>query len=98
MKNTIFALMLLILSFVTAYGSYFYFDNIHRLFGIFLAGVLFGVSLMIIKLNVKNDRLKTYKRELEKESISSDESSAKVKVLESKIEVLEKALENALKK
>ncbi|MCQ2744216.1 MAG: hypothetical protein MJ230_05415 [bacterium] len=98
MKNTIFALMLLILSFVTVYGSYFYFNDIYRLVGIFVSGILFGIFLMIIKLNVKNDRLKTYKRELEKESISSDESSAKVKVLESKIEVLEKALENALKK
>ena len=53
---------------------------------------------MNIKLNVKNDKLKSFKRELEKESVSSNEASAKVKVLESKIEVLEKALENALKK
>ena len=42
--------------------------------------------------------INTYKRKLEKESVTSEESSAKVKVLESKIEVLEKALENALKK
>ena len=41
-------------------------------------------------------KLKAYKRELEKNSISSDESDSKVKVLESKIEVLEKALKNAL--
>ena len=53
---------------------------------------------MNLKLNVKNDRINTYKRELEKESITSSENSSKVKVLESKIEVLEKALENALKK
>ena len=52
---------------------------------------------MFIKLNVKNDKINSYKRELEKESIASDESSAKVKVLESKIQVLEKALENAIK-
>ena len=46
---------------------------------------------------IKNKKINIYKRQLEKESISSDENAAKVKVLESKIEVLEKALENALK-
>ncbi len=53
---------------------------------------------MMIKINSKNNRIDSYKRELEKESVSSDEAAAKVKVLESKIQVLEKALENALKK
>ena len=52
---------------------------------------------MGIKLHVKNTKLNSYKRELEKEAISSSENSSRVKVLESKIEVLEKALENALK-
>lgn len=52
---------------------------------------------MGIKLRVKNTKLNSYKRELEKEAISSSENSSRVKVLESKIEVLEKALENALK-
>lgn len=64
---------------------------------IFLSGVLTGILLMGIKLRVKNTKLNSYKRELEKEAISSSENSSKVKVLESKIEVLEKALENALK-
>ena len=50
------------------------------------------------KLNSKNARLNIYKRELEKESVTSDEAESKVKVLESKIQVLEKALENALNK
>ena len=39
-----------------------------------------------------------YERRLEKTSVSNDESNAKVKVLENKIQVLEKALEDALKK
>lgn len=65
---------------------------------IFLSGVLTGILLMGIKLRVKNTKLNSYKRELEKEAISSSENSSRVKVLESKIEVLEKALENALKK
>ena len=64
----------------------------------FFGGLMFGILLMNLKLNVKNSRINSYKRELEKESIASDNSLAKVKVLESKIEVLEKALENALKK
>lgn len=64
---------------------------------IFFAGVLFGIVLMSLKLRVKNNAINSYKRELEKESISSDKNSSRVKVLESKIEVLEKALENALK-
>ena len=64
---------------------------------IFLSGVLTGILLMGIKLRVKNTKLNSYKRELEKEAISSSENSSRVKVLESKIEVLQKALENALK-
>ena len=64
----------------------------------FLSGFALAVFLMTLKMNVKNEKLNSYKRELEKESISSTEASSRVKVLESKIEVLEKALENALKK
>ena len=41
---------------------------------------------------------KAYKRELEKESVASVEASSQVKVLEQKIEVLEKALKQALEK
>ena len=65
---------------------------------IFLTGLIVGILLMGIQLKIKNTKLKSYARELEKESISSDENSSRVKVLEAKIEVLEKALENALKK
>lgn len=65
---------------------------------IFFAGLLIGILLMAFRLRIKNIRLKSYARELEKESIASDENSSRVKVLESKIEVLEKALEQALKK
>jgi len=64
---------------------------------IFLCGLLSGLILMSIVLKVKNSKLNTYKRELEKESVRSLDNSSRVKVLESKIEVLEKALENALK-
>lgn len=64
----------------------------------FLAGTIIGMLLMNILIIVKNKKIIAYERKLEKESISADENSARVKVLESKIEVLEKALENALKR
>lgn len=64
--------------------------------GVFVSGFILGIFIMNLILNVKNTRINSYKRELERESISSTENNAKVKVLESKIQVLEKALENAL--
>jgi hypothetical protein len=71
--------------------------NLHyQLTAFFICGVIVGILLMNIIINVKNKRIASYKRQLEKESIFSDENEAKVKVLESKIQVLEKALENAL--
>lgn len=59
---------------------------------IFLSGVLTGILLMGIKLRVKNTKLNSYKRELEKEAISSSENSSRVKVLESKLKFLKKLL------
>lgn len=96
MKNLIFVI-LSILSIVCAGYTIL---NISGKVGagiLFVCGFLAGIFLMNIKLNMKNDTLNTYKRELEKESVVSGENSSRVKVLESKIEVLEKALENALK-
>lgn len=81
-------------------GAYTFINQTGRIpmITMYLLGVALGIFLMNLKLNVKNTQLNSYKRELEKESIASTESSSRVKVLESKIEVLEKALENALKK
>lgn len=59
--------------------------------GFALAGLIF--EIMQFKTS---DSLEAYKRELEKESLDSNESASKIKVLESKIEVLEKALQDAL--
>lgn len=64
----------------------------------FLTGIVVGLLLMNIYVIVKNKKISLYQRQLEKESISADENSARVKVLEQKIEVLEKALDNALDK
>lgn len=96
MKRIIFSLFILLLSISEGWYSYTYLTGNWQLAGVFISGVGIGILLMFLKLNVKNDKINSYKRELEKESISSDENSAKVKVLESKIEVLEKALSNAL--
>lgn len=97
MIKVVFNLFLILSAGLLCYGSYTYLFGKWMLLGIFFSGVLFGIFLMIMKLNVNKDKLNTYKRELEKESVSSDENAARVKVLESKIEVLEKALENAIK-
>lgn len=96
MKNLLF-IILALLSLAGAGASAVYLTGILAPGLIFFCGFLFGVFLMNIKVNVKNDKINSYKRELEKESIASSENSSRVKVLESKIEVLEKALENALK-
>ena len=96
MKKFLYSAFLFSLSVATGWGSIIYLSGKYKLIGIFISGIIAGIFLMILKLNVKNDKINSYKRELEKESIASDESSAKVKVLESKIKVLEKALDSAL--
>ena len=98
MKNFLYSTLLLLFSLASGYCSVTRLSGKYELIGVFISGICFGIFLMLLKLNVKNAKINLYKRELEKESISSDENSAKVKVLESKIEVLEKALENALNK
>ena len=98
MKKILYGLLLIIIPVCIGACSYIYLTGKLELSGIFISGIFTGVFLMFLKLNVKNDKILSYKRELEKLSINADENSAKVKVLESKIQVLEKALENALKK
>ena len=98
MKNFLYSLMLLLISFGIGYSGVIYLSGKYELASVFTSGILVGIFLMLLKLNVKNTKIDIYKRELEKESVTSDKNSARVKVLESKIEVLEKALENALKK
>lgn len=97
MKKMIFKLLLLILSI----ALFLYAKDLNSLYliiGIFFSGLFFGVFLMSFNLNIKDDRLSSFKKELEKESLTSQEASSRVKILESKIKVLEKALENALNK
>ncbi|MCR5265666.1 MAG: hypothetical protein K6E29_03625 [Cyanobacteria bacterium RUI128] len=64
----------------------------------FLAGASLTALIFDAMTSGTAESLNMYKRELEKESIDKTENSSRVKVLESKIEVLEKALDEALKK
>ena len=65
---------------------------------VFVAGIAVSALVFDLMYSSATESLGMYKRELEKESIDKTENSSRVKVLESKIEVLEKALEEALKK
>lgn len=60
-------------------------------------GIIIGIALVANNLKSQIGKISALKREEEKKSISSTESQAKVKVLEAKIQTLEKALETALK-
>ena len=61
-----------------------------------LAGVVAGACFVIPGVFSAETKLKEYKRKLEKTSVQSSCDSSKVDVLESKIQVLEKALKSAL--
>ena len=98
MLKTFINIILLLFSATVCWFSYNHLTGLFQQGGFFCAGLALGCFLMNLKLNVKDSKINSYKRELEKESISSTENDARVKVLESKIEVLEKALENALNK
>ncbi|MBR6098743.1 hypothetical protein IKP85_03255 [bacterium] len=61
------------------------------------AGLISGLCLFVPFYLTQTEQLFAYKRELEKSSILTDNSSAQVKVLQAKIQVLEKALKEALR-
>jgi hypothetical protein len=61
------------------------------------AGLLSGICLFVPFYLMQTEQLYAYKRELEKSSIKTDSSSSQVKVLQAKVQVLEKALKEALK-
>lgn len=91
-------LFLLLLSVGCIYAGTGYLNGKFSLITLFLSGLFAGMFLMNLKLNVKNNKINSYKRELEKESVSASENDARVKVLEAKIKVLEKALDKSLGK
>lgn len=89
--------------FLIIFWGYFFFEtpttSAAQLYGAAMCatGIIFGIALVANNLKTQNGRINALKREEEKKSISSTESKAKVKVLEAKIQTLEKALESALK-
>ncbi|MCM1264652.1 MAG: hypothetical protein NC200_00510 [Candidatus Gastranaerophilales bacterium] len=108
MKKLITNIFWLILCLASLYYAYTYsvqtLNNVDTKLSIeilslvFIAGCSFAAFIFNIIFNKTYESLNIYKRELEKESIDSTESSSRIKVLESKIQVLEKALDEALKK
>ena len=90
----LFKIMTISLVAVIAYISYRLQNKWIAVSGVIglVAGILYMQSFVILL----NDKLKSYKRQVEKNDISDTENSSKVEVLEQKIVVLEKALKSAL--
>ena len=64
---------------------------------IFILGEISAIFFFAPIYTSLKEKFYAYKRELEKDSISNTTSEAKIQVLENKITVLEKALDDALK-
>ena len=58
---------------------------------ILCAGLFSGAGVVFLFLGIQQDKVKAYKRELEKTAISGESNASKVDVLEAKIKTLEKA-------
>ena len=65
---------------------------------VLFAGIFSAVCLFVPFYLTQTEQLFAYKRELEKSSVKTDSSASQVKVLQAKIQVLEKALKDALDK
>jgi len=74
------------------------FDMAIYTLGIYILGILSVVFFFTPLYSSLKEKFNAYKRELERGSISNTSAEAKINVLENKIGVLEKALEEALKK
>lgn len=90
----LFKIMTILLVAVIAYLSYRLQNKWVAISGVIglMAGILYMQSFILML----NEKLKSYKRQVEKIDISDTENSSKVEVLEQKIVVLEKALKSAL--
>lgn len=65
---------------------------------IFFLGIFSVIFFFAPLYSSLKEKYSAYKRELERGSVSNSNGEAKIKVLENKIAVLEKALDDALKK
>ena len=57
----------------------------------FALGIFAGAGTVALFLGLQGEKMKAYKRELEKTCVSGEASASKVKVLEAKIKTLENA-------
>lgn len=60
------------------------------------AGLFSGAGVVALFLGIQKDKVKAYKRELEKSSVSGEANASKVDVLEAKIKTLEKAFNSVV--
>lgn len=100
MKVFLTSIQILALALVAFWGWYYYHNGTaHIAYGAAecFTGVIWGIALVAGSLKNQSGKMSAIERKQEKDAISSTESQAKVKVLEAKIQTLEKALENALK-
>lgn len=58
---------------------------------ILTSGIFAGAGTVGLFLGVQKDKVKAYKRELEKSSVTGEANASRVSVLEAKIQTLEKA-------
>ena len=58
---------------------------------VLFAGIFSGAGIVSLFLGIQKDKVKAYKRELEKSSVSKEANASKVDILEAKIKTLEKA-------
>lgn len=63
---------------------------------ILCAGLFSGAGVISLFLGVQQDKVKAYKRELEKTSVSGEANASKVDVLEAKVKTLEKAFSSVV--
>ena len=63
---------------------------------IMLSGVFVGAGTVYMFLAAQQDKVKAYKREIEKTSVSGADNASRVEVLEAKIKTLEKAFNTVI--
>lgn len=100
MKAFLTLIQIISAALVAFWGWYYYKNGIANIaYGAAecFTGVIWGIALVSGSLKNQSGKISAIERKQEKDAITSTESQAKVKVLEAKIQTLEKALENALK-
>lgn len=65
---------------------------------VYLAGILYSTILHVFFDTAEQEKLKAYKKEREKNSISGAEKDSEIAALENKVKTLETALDSFIKK